>query len=103
MAACELQRNYTTRFCLFAIDSESDLDMLPTAERVGSGDLISSTYCCIGSRARGSDGTQYVLNGSNQWIVYNGGSGGGGGGDYGPGPEDAEEITDADLEALFGN
>ena len=99
MAACELMRNNTTRYCLFAIDSSSDLDMLPTSERVGSGDVIRSTTCCIGSRALAADGKTYVLNGSNQWIKYNGGGGSGGGGEVTP--EDIEPISDADIERLF--
>lgn len=97
MASCELMRNNTTRYCLFAVDSKSDLDMLPTSERVGSGDLIRSTTCCIGSRARGSDGTLYVLNGSNKWAVYSQSSGGGGGG----GSTSIDDITDEEIEDLF--
>lgn len=99
MAACELVRNYTTRYCLFAIDSERDLDMLPTSDRVGSGDLIRSTTCCIGSRARSSVGKSYVLNGNNKWIECSW-SGGGGGGDE---PPEGSEITHEEIEDLFNN
>lgn len=82
MPACELKRDHITRYCLFAIDDASDLSMLPTSVSVGSGDLIKSTRCCIGSLATSSNGTTYRLNGANEWVVYtpSGGGGGGGGG-----------------------
>lgn len=101
MAACELQRNYITRYCLFAIDDKDDLEMLPTSKRAGNGDLIRSTTCCIGSKASAIDGTMYVLNGNDRWVKFSKSGGGGGGGDEGP--EDAEEITDQDIEDLFNH
>lgn len=100
MHATELTRNYTTRYCLFAIDSAEYLDMLPTTTEVGSGDLIDSTTCCAGSMARCVDGTRYTLTGDDEWVKYTGGGGGGGGG--GGDDEDAEPIPDSDIDSLFG-
>ena len=97
--ATEIKRNYITRHCVFAIDGEEYLDMLPTSTDVGSGDLIKSTTCCAGSRAISVDGKQFILNGEDKWVKYTGGSGGGGGG--GDDPSGAEDITDEDIEHLF--
>ena len=97
MAASELKRDYTTRYCIFAIDSEDDIPMLPTSTRVGSGDLIRSTTCCIGSIATASDGKRYRLNGDDTWKIYESSGGGGGGG----GDDDIQPIDDADIEHLF--
>ena len=96
MSASELNRNYTTRFCTFAIDSAGDIDMLPTSVRTGSGDLIRSTTCCKGSVARAVDGKTYVLDGNDAWVEYKrSGGGGGGGGD------DVEPIPDSQIDDLF--
>lgn len=95
MAASELKRNYDTRHCVFAISDENDIEMLPDAEKAGSGDLRLSGTCCQGSLAKTDDGKTYRLNGNNKWAKYSGGSGGGGGDD------DAEPIEDADIDALF--
>jgi hypothetical protein len=76
MSAWELKRDHLTRYCLFGIDSSEDLAMLPTSVKVGSGDLIRSTTCAIGSIARASDGSQYILTGDNEWIGYDAGGGG---------------------------
>lgn len=97
MHATELKRNYTTRYCMFAIDSEDYIDMLPTTTKVGSGELKMSTTCCAGSLARCLDGKMYTLNGDDEWVKYTSGSGGGG-----DEPEDVEPIPDSDIEALFG-
>ena len=66
MAAWELKRDYTTRYCLFGIDDKDDIDMLPTSVRYGSGDLIHSTTCSIHSKALAVDGKSYVLDGENK-------------------------------------
>lgn len=94
MAAWELKRDYATRYCLFGIDDDNDLDMLPTSIRCGSGDLILSTTCAVGSIARASDGKSYILTGENKWIEYK--CSGGGGDD-----PDIEDITDEEIEDLF--
>ena len=98
MHATELMRNHTTRYCVFAIDSDDYITMLPTTTRVGSGELNKSTTCCAGSIARSVDGKNYMLKGSDQWVEYSGPSGGSGGGSV-----DIEAITDGEIENLFGN
>lgn len=70
MAATELSRNHTTRYCLFYIDSYDDVEILPTSKMSGKGDLSQSTPCRAGSVARDSKGKQYVLNGSDKWVVF---------------------------------
>lgn len=95
MAAWELKRDHLTRYCLFGIDSSEDLEMLPTSDRCGSGDLITSTTCSINSLARAVDGKTYILGGDNKWVEYK--RQGGGGGD----DPDVEEITDEEIEELF--
>lgn len=97
MHATELKRDNTTRYCLFAIDSEAYIDMLPTTAKVGTGELIWSTTCCAGSMARCLDGTMYMLSGEDVWTKYTGSGGGGGSGD-----DDAEPIPFDEIESLFG-
>ena len=70
MSAHELQRDHLTRYCLFGIDSASDINMLPTSVRQGRGDLTQSTMCSINSLARASDGNYYILTGNNERIPY---------------------------------
>ena len=96
MAATELKRNYDTKHCIFAIDDEDDIILLPTIVSSGAGDLKLSPPCCQGSIARSADGKNYRLNGNNEWEKYSGGSGGGGG------DEDIEPVDFDDIEALFG-
>lgn len=99
MAAKELRRDHITRHCLFAIDDADDIDMLPTSTRTGSGELIQSAVCCIGSRAIAVSGKTYMLSGDDKWVEYSGGgSGGGGGGE----PGEYDYITDEDISDLFG-
>ena len=90
MAAHELVRNYATRYCVFYIDSSSDIENLPTALTGGKGDLILSAPCSIGSLARDKDGKQYTLSGENEWVATSSSSGGGGGGG----------ISDADIASV---
>lgn len=80
MAAWELKRDHLTRFCLFGIDGPSDISMLPTSTKVGSGDLDTSTTCAVGSIARASDGSIYTLTGDGEWELQTKKSSGGGGG-----------------------
>ena len=72
MHATELKRNHTTRHCIYAIDDADYLEMLPTSQKPGSGELITSTTCCAGSMARCLDGTFYMLNGDDEWVEYSG-------------------------------
>ena len=100
MAAWETSRDYTTRHCIFTIDSADDLWMLPTSKTVGQGDLIRSTTCRMGSLAKvTSDGSAYILTGADKWISYVDKSSGGGG----SGPDDYDYIDDSDIEDLFDN
>ena len=56
----------------YAIDDADYLEMLPTSQKPGSGELITSTTCCAGSMARCLDGTFYMLNGDDEWVEYSG-------------------------------
>lgn len=96
MAAKELRRDHITRHCLFAIDGADDIDLLPTSTREGSGDLIQSAICCIGSRAVAVSGKTYMLSGDDKWVEYSGGSSGGG-----DEPGEYDYIPDDDIAALF--
>lgn len=95
MAARELMRNRATRYSVFHIDSADDIQYLPTSKKSGTGELCLSAPCIVGSMARAVDGTKYVLNGSDEWVAYNGGSGGGGGSD------EFLPIDSATIQGLF--
>ena len=72
MAAIELNRNHKTNYCLFYIDDfENDSKNLPTSKESGKVDMKLSKPCCFGSIAKCADGTSYILNGSDEWVVYN--------------------------------
>lgn len=73
-----------------------DIGMLPTSTRTGSGDLIQSAVCCIGSRAVAVSGKTYMLSGDDKWVEYSGGGSGGGGE-----PGEYDYITDEDISDLF--
>ena len=92
MSAQEIKRNYDTRHCVFAIDSISDVYMLPTAHASGKDDLELSTPCRLGSLATViDDGSRLVLNGNDEWVEDQS-SGGGGGGDDDPDYVDDDEM-----------
>lgn len=98
MAACEISRNYITRVCLFVIDSEADLAVLPTTEERGKEDVSASAPCAMGSIAELVDGSKsYRLNGNDEWIEYVGSTSGGG---TDP-EEEIEPIDDSAIESLF--
>lgn len=69
MSAYEIYRNYTNRYCEFALDNESDLCLLPTDKKSGSGILKLSTPCRQGSIAMTTDGKRYVLGGNSEWSA----------------------------------
>ena len=71
MSAYELKRDYNTRYCLFSIESKNDVAMLPTSKTKGRGDLAESTPCCQGSIAKSIDGSAYVLNSDDEWVLVN--------------------------------
>jgi hypothetical protein len=96
MSAYEINRNNTTRHCVFALDDESDLAMLPTSKKSGTGDLKLSTPCRQGSVARTTAGKRYVLSGKDEWDISSSDNGGGGSND-----EDVEPISTSTIESLF--
>lgn len=94
MAATEISRNAETRFCHFAIDSDDDLQKLPTSTSFGKNELKTCTTCCQGSIARASDGRIYILNGSNTWVIVNNN-----GANNGSSQDDVDE--NAVIDSLF--
>lgn len=103
MAAQEVSRNNSTRHCVFAIDSEDDLRILPTSKKSGIESLSLSTPCRQGSMARTTDGKYYTLDGNDQWNRTSGGGGSTGGTGGGSGEaEDVEPISSTTIESLFG-
>ena len=63
--------NYTTNYAVFSIDSESDINILPKNNVKGKSNLWTINGVAHGSLAIGTDGTNYILNGSNEWVKYN--------------------------------
>ena len=53
--------NYGTRYCIFSIDSSSDLSSLPTQTSPGKGTLSTIRSCSMGSIAQAVDGNTYIL------------------------------------------
>ena len=93
--------NYGTRYCVFSIDSLSDIDMLPTQTTSGKGMVSTIKSCSMGSVAQSTDGNTYILSGDlNRWIKYSGSntgsSGSGGGVDI-----ELNPITEAQIYSLF--
>ena len=78
MAAQLLDLNYDTRFARFAIDSKSDLNNLPKIDTAGKDNLNTINNVSQGSMAYCTDGKDYILSGSNEWIEYIIDGGGGG-------------------------
>lgn len=70
MACSLISRNYQTGITIFSIDSSDDLSSLPTLNRNGKYNLNTINCVSQGSLAVGTDGKDYVLSGSNQWILY---------------------------------
>lgn len=97
MAAYEINRNYATRVCVFVIDSDDDLAILPTSTQSGKESLSLSTPCRMGSMAKMTDGTKaYMLDGKDTWVRYTASTGGG----IDP-EEEIEPIDDSTIESLF--
>lgn len=63
--------NYTTNYAVFSIDSEGDINNLPKYNVKGKSNLWTINGVAYGSLAIGTDGTNYILNGSNEWVTYN--------------------------------
>ena len=66
-----LNMNYTTNYAVFSIDSESDINILPKNNVKGKSNLWTINGVAHGSLAIGTDGTNYILSGSNEWVTYN--------------------------------
>ena len=70
--ACKLLNiNYTTNYAVFSIDSEGDINILPKHNVKGKANLWTINSVAQGSLAIGTNGTNYILNGSNEWVTYN--------------------------------
>lgn len=77
MAVSLINKNYNTNVCIFAFDSwESDKDKLPNLNNRGKDSLYYVYSCSQGSKAVGTDGTNYVLTGENKWVKYSSSNGG---------------------------
>ena len=98
MAAMELLRNCETRYCSFYIDSDDEIEKLPTSKRGGKGELSQTSTCRASSVARDEEGNRYVLNGDDRWVRYttSGAGGSGQGGDF-----DIEIATDKEVEDML--
>lgn len=66
-----LNMNYTTNYAVFSIDSESDISNLPKHNVKGKSNLWTINSVAQGSLAIGTNGTNYILNGNNEWVTYN--------------------------------
>lgn len=98
-----LSCNYNTWFCRFHVDSEDELDKLPTHDTEGKTvDTKSVKSCAYGSRATCANGKTYILSGENKWVVYHGASSGlGSSGGSGDTEENIEPISDDMIYDLF--
>ena len=92
MSLCLIGRNSETNYCIFAIDSASDLSALPTTKKKGSAGLNT---CSQGSIARCSDGTKYFLKGDDTWVSYAESSEGSSSG------SEVEAISNSFIDNLF--
>ena len=92
-----LYKNNQTDFCKFSIDSESDINSLPTKTNPGKYNLSTISKCSQGSIAYSTDGSTYILSGEkNKWIQYNSNTSSGSGS-----TNDIQSISDAFIESLF--
>lgn len=71
MACNLLNMNYQTGYAIFSVDSESDVNSLPKYNTKGKGNLSTIDSVTYGSLAIGTNGTNYILSGSNEWVTYN--------------------------------
>lgn len=95
----ELMRNDATRYAIFYIDNANEIDKLPTSKVCGKEELIKSATVSAGSLARVQDGSQYILNGSDMWVRYNGNSSSSG---TGSSTIEMAAMSSGDINALFG-
>ena len=66
-----ISKNYNTNYCVFSVDSVSELDKLPTVTSRGKDNLATISSCTAGSRAIVTEtSNRYILNGTqNKWIL----------------------------------
>ena len=66
-----ISKNYNTNYCVFAVDSVSELDKLPTVTSRGKDNLATISSCTAGSRAIVTETSdRYILNGTqNKSII----------------------------------
>lgn len=65
-----ISKDYTTGYCVFVVDTASELDKLPTMTSSGKDDLRFLSSCSFGSHAIVTETYDiYILNGNeNKWI-----------------------------------
>ncbi len=96
-----LKREYETNVFCFAVDTVSEIDLLPKINTKGKGNLNTIAGCAMGSTVIVTENSErYILNGErNAWIKLSSGSGGsGGGGDL---PDGYTIADDSDVKNLF--
>lgn len=103
MSVSLINRNYNTNVFIFSFDSwELDKDKLPNLNTRGKDSLYFIHSCAQGSKAIGTNGTNYILTGDNTWIKYSsnnsGSSGGSGENCY---CEELEYATSNDIQQMF--
>ena len=89
-----IERNYSTRYSVFVVDTVDELDKLPRIATKGQENLRNVDDCCAGSRAFVSETSErYILNGNqNKWIKVASSSGGGGSESW---------ATEEDIDKMF--
>ena len=89
-----LERNYSTGFSVFAVDTVAEIKNLPTTTTKGKEHLEPVGTCCVGSRAVVTETSErYVLNGNqNKWIKFIASSSGGGSENW---------ATEEDIDKMF--
>ena len=85
-----IMKNSETNYCVFAIDSSSDLPYLPIATQAGTGEGGKKINTCShGSIARSSDGMNYMLKSDGTWV------------EYVHKVDEVDPITDSYVDSLF--
>ena len=66
-----ISKNYNTNYCVFSVDSVSELAKLPTVTSRGKDNLATISSCTAGSCAIVTETSdRYILNGTqNKWIL----------------------------------
>lgn len=99
-----LLHDYQTHFCRFFINSEDELNDLPT--HLHGGAIENTHLCCsYGSIAECLNGKVYRLSSEDKWIEVKGSSSSSSGGNAPSGDENdnIEPITDDEIDSLFKN